>query len=124
MTELLQEKYTKEELLKLREAHFAPSLSVSYKSTNPLYIVKGEKQYLIDEKGTKYLDCRNNVSHVGHSHPEITKVVNEQLKVLNTNTRYLHHNVLEYAKQLTSKFSKNLNYVIFVNSGIYKLNVS
>lgn len=30
---------------------------------DPLKIVKAEKQYMYDEKGTRYLDCINNVAH-------------------------------------------------------------
>ena len=38
-----------------------PEYSTSY--TDHLHIVKGEKQYLFDPKGTRYLDCVNNVCH-------------------------------------------------------------
>ena len=30
---------------------------------DPLWIVRGEGQYLFDQKGIKYLDCVNNISH-------------------------------------------------------------
>ncbi|ETO32849.1 alanine-glyoxylate aminotransferase [Reticulomyxa filosa] len=107
----------KKKILNLRSSHLSPSLSVAYGDVNPLLIVKGDKQYLYDEKGTAYLDCVNNVCHVGHCHPTVVKATNEQLSKLNTNTRYLHPNIAMYAKKLTSTFPEPLKHVIFVNSG-------
>ena len=46
-----------------------PSLSLSYEE--PLHIVRGSGQYLFDERGRRYLDCVNNVAHVGHSEPRV-----------------------------------------------------
>jgi ethanolamine-phosphate phospho-lyase len=40
-----------------------------------------------------------------------------QLAVLNTNTRYLHPNLVLYAEKLLSKFPSKLCKVFFVNSG-------
>jgi len=74
-------------------------------------------QYLYDENGRRYLDIRNNVPQVGHSNPRIVKVLSQQAAVLNTNTRYLHENLVRYAKRLTSKLPKELNICFFVNSG-------
>ena len=41
----------------------------------------------------------------------------KQLGLLNTNTRYLHHNVVRYAKRLTQRLPKPLQVCYFVNSG-------
>ncbi len=46
--------------------------------------------YLYDSGGRAYLDCVNNVSHVGHGHPRVVEAVSRQMALLNTNTRYLH----------------------------------
>ncbi|CAD7956358.1 unnamed protein product [Amoebophrya sp. A120] len=117
----------KTHLFTLRQQFFAKKLSVSYANTNPLWIIRGEKQYLFDEKGTKYLDTRNNVAHVGHSHPRVVNAVCEQMKVLNTNTRYLHENMCRLAEKLlaysnanqeqTSNANPPFDKVFFVNSG-------
>ena len=48
------------------------------------------RQYLYDETGRAYLDVYNNVPHVGHCHPRVVRAAQEQLALLNTNTRYLH----------------------------------
>jgi 4-aminobutyrate aminotransferase-like enzyme len=74
-------------------------------------------QYLYDENGQQYLDMRNNVPHVGHSNPRIAKALSMQAFVLNTNTRYLHENLVKYARRLVSKFPPELSVCYFVNSG-------
>jgi 4-aminobutyrate aminotransferase-like enzyme len=45
------------------------------------------------------------------------EAVARQMAVLNTNTRYLHENVLEYAERLTSTLPEPLRVCYFVNSG-------
>jgi 4-aminobutyrate aminotransferase-like enzyme/Ser/Thr protein kinase RdoA (MazF antagonist) len=113
----LKTKITKShsEILSERQTFLGRSLSISYKS--PLHIVRGNGQYLIDSNGRKYLDTVNNVAHVGHEHPEVVRAGQEQMAVLNTNTRYLHENITEFAKELLSTFPKELCVVHFVNSG-------
>lgn len=39
------------------------SVTEIYFRDDPLKIVKGERQYLIDDLGNKYMDCINNVAH-------------------------------------------------------------
>ncbi|KFM69294.1 Alanine--glyoxylate aminotransferase 2-like 1, partial [Stegodyphus mimosarum] len=84
---------------------------------DPLKIVRGEGQYLYDENGKQYLDCINNVAHVGHSHPHVTQAAAEQMSLLCTNSRYLHDNMVLYAQRLISTFPPKLNVCFFVNSG-------
>jgi 4-aminobutyrate aminotransferase-like enzyme len=59
----------------------------------------------------------NNVPLVGHSHPRVVRAAQEQLALLNTNTRYLHDNVNRYAARLTQKLPGPLRICFFVNSG-------
>jgi 4-aminobutyrate aminotransferase-like enzyme len=59
----------------------------------------------------------NNVPLVGHSHPRVVRAAQEQLALLNTNTRYLHDNVLRYAERLTGLLPQPLRVCYFVNSG-------
>ena len=93
--------HSKEQTLTLRKKYLGPSLSLAY--NEHLKIVKGKGQYLYDENGREYLDCVNNISHVGHCHPAVIQVAHEQNQLLNTNTRYLHDNIIELAEKLTSK---------------------
>jgi len=97
-----------------RRAVLGPSLSLSYR--HPLEIVRGWRQYLYDQHGRAYLDVFNNVPLVGHSHPRVVEAVGRQLALLNTNTRYLHPNVLEYAERLTALMPAPLRVCYFLNS--------
>jgi hypothetical protein len=106
---------SKQEILAFRKTHIGRNLSVSY--DNPLKIVKGEAQYLFSEDGQVYVDGVNNVSHVGHCHPEVVRAGQRQMAVLNTNTRYLHDNIIEYAQRLLSTFPDPLSVCFFVCTG-------
>jgi 4-aminobutyrate aminotransferase-like enzyme len=101
-------------LLIARRRSLGGNLSVSY--NEPLKIVRGWKQYLYDETGREYLDVYNNVPLVGHSHPHVVEAVQKQIGVLNTNTRYLHDNIVLYAARLTAKLPPPLKICYFLNS--------
>ena len=103
------------ETLEKRRVLLGKNLSLSYE--RPLKIVRGWMQYLYDDTGRAYLDAYNNVPLVGHSHPRVVRAVAEQLSLLNTNTRYLHDNVIRYAERLTDKLPEPLRVCFFVNSG-------
>jgi len=104
-----------EEILALRRRHLGGSLSLSYR--RPLNIVRGEGQFLFDEAGRAYLDCVNNVCHVGHCHPRVVAAAQRQMATLNTNTRYLHDHIVEYARRLVSTMPDPLQVCFFVCSG-------
>lgn len=106
---------TPREVLSSRREHIGRSLSVSYR--RPLKIVRGYMQYLYDDEGRAFLDAVNNVPHVGHSHPRVVAASHRQMAVLNTNTRYLHDNLVDYAERLCAKLPDPLSVCFFVNSG-------
>ena len=99
----------------LRHEHLGKNLSLSY--DKPLYMLRAYKQNFYDHTGRRYLDTVNNVPHVGHQHPRVVKAAQSQAALLNTNTRYLHHNITSYAAQLLATFPDELSVVFFVNSG-------
>lgn len=103
------------QLLERRRRALNPALSLSYKQ--PLKIVRGHLHYLYDEQGQPFLDCVNNVAHVGHCHPRITAAAMRQIARLNTNTRYLHDTIIDYAEALTATLPEPLSVCFFVNSG-------
>jgi len=103
------------ETLEARRRLLGKNLSVAYR--NPVKIVRGEMQYLYDDEGRRYLDAYNNVAHVGHCHPRVVAAGVEQMRTLNTNTRYLHDLILQYAEQLTATLPEALSVCYFVNSG-------
>ncbi|MFG1684392.1 aminotransferase class III-fold pyridoxal phosphate-dependent enzyme [Nonomuraea sp. NPDC049269] len=106
---------SKSELARRRRANLAPVLSLSY--ADPLHIVAGEGAYLIDADGRRYLDLVNNVAHVGHGHPRVVSALAAQAELVNTNTRYLHGTIIEYARRLAATFPDPLSVVILTNSG-------
>ncbi|WP_026450219.1 aminotransferase class III-fold pyridoxal phosphate-dependent enzyme [Aequorivita capsosiphonis] len=102
-------------IINFRKEHLGKGLSLSY--DKPLHIVRGEGVYLIDIEGRKYLDTVNNVNHVGHQHPKVVSAGQKQMAVLNTNTRYLHEEIIAYAEALLKKLPPHLSVIHFVNSG-------
>ncbi|MBE7659994.1 aminotransferase class III-fold pyridoxal phosphate-dependent enzyme [Tenacibaculum finnmarkense] len=103
------------DLIKYRKQHLGKSLSLQYKT--PIKMVRGAGQYLIDQFGNKYLDTVNNVAHVGHENYNVVKAGQNQMSLINTNSRYLHENINELAKELIETLPPELNVLHFVNSG-------
>lgn len=98
-----------------RKAKLGRGLSISY--SKPLHMVRGYGQYLYDTSGRRFLDTVNNVAHVGHEHPRLVRLAQQQMAVLNTNTRYLHDNITAFADELLATFPPELCVCHFVNSG-------
>ncbi|WP_273567462.1 aminotransferase class III-fold pyridoxal phosphate-dependent enzyme [Maribacter halichondriae] len=110
-----KEHASNEALISYRKNHLGKSLSLQYRE--PIKMVRGQGAYLMDQNGRKYLDTVNNVAHVGHEHFEVVKAGQEQMALLNTNSRYLNENINLLAKKLLSTLPKELSVVHFVNSG-------
>ncbi|XP_061566349.1 ethanolamine-phosphate phospho-lyase [Cololabis saira] len=106
----------KSKTLDLRKKHIGPSCKIFF-SHDPIKIVRAKGQYMYDEKGQRYLDCVNNVAHVGHCHPDVVKAGAQQMEVLNTNSRFLHDNLVLYAQKLQATLPDKLSVCYFVNSG-------
>lgn len=104
-----------DEIVKVRRELLLPNLSISY--DKPIKFVRGDGVWLIDDGGRAYLDCFNNVCHIGHAHPAVVEAMAKQAATLNTNTRYLHDNIVAYAERLTATLPKELTVAGFVNSG-------
>ena len=60
-----------EEFIGKTPPHRGTQISLSYKE--PLTILRGEGAYLIDALGRRFVDCVNNVAHVGHCHPKVVE---------------------------------------------------
>lgn len=98
-----------------RADRIAPSLSVAY--SKPLTMVRGKGAWLYDQEGRGYLDMVNNVAHVGHCHPHVVAALTEQARLLNTNARYLHKTLLDYADRIVATMPPGLSSVIFTCTG-------
>jgi 4-aminobutyrate aminotransferase-like enzyme/Ser/Thr protein kinase RdoA (MazF antagonist) len=104
-----------EAALAARRERIGPNVRLSYR--RPVKVVRGFMQHLYDETGRGFLDVYNNVPLVGHSHPRVVRAVQEQIGVLNTNTRYLHDRIAAYAERLTRRLPEPLRVCYFLNSG-------
>lgn len=104
-----------DDLIRFRQEHLGKGLSLQYQE--PIKVVRGSGAYLIDQNGRFYLDTVNNVAHVGHEHYELVKAGQQQMALLNTNTRYLHENINQLTKELLKTLPDKLNVIHYVNSG-------
>jgi 4-aminobutyrate aminotransferase-like enzyme/Ser/Thr protein kinase RdoA (MazF antagonist) len=98
-----------------RRARLGSNLSLAY--ADPVKVHRGWMQYLVADDGTTLLDAYNNVPHVGHAHPRIVQAALDQLRAVNTNTRYLHDTIARFAERLTATLPDPLAVCYFVNSG-------
>ncbi len=105
----------KDSLLDSRHNHLSRSLSLQYSS--PLHIFRGIGPYLYADTGKRYLDLVNNVCHVGHNNPKVVRALRNQASLLNTNTRYLHQNILDYTARLTATLPDPLSVCFLVCTG-------
>jgi 4-aminobutyrate aminotransferase-like enzyme len=106
---------TDKSLLQRRARAMGPSYKLFYRQ--PVHLVKGEGVWLFDADGKRYLDCYNNVASVGHCHPQVVAALSEQAAKLNTHTRYLHENVVNYAERLGATLPGDLSVCMFVCTG-------
>jgi 4-aminobutyrate aminotransferase-like enzyme len=102
-------------LLSDRARLMGPNVSTFY--DDPVHIVRGEGVWLWDADGRKYLDCYNNVPHVGHCNPRVVEAICQQAATLNTHTRYLHEGILDYIECLTATMHASLNTAILTCTG-------
>ena len=102
-------------LLEQRALHVGKALRVGHGA--PLHITHGTAQYLHSADGTTYLDLVNNVTHVGHANPRVTKACAEQMGKLCTNTRYVYDILTEYLARLAKTLPEPLKVGFLVNSG-------
>lgn len=59
-------------LFRRRQSSLGPNVAThTYQDGQPLHIVRGEGCHLYNEEGEEFLDCVNNVAHVGHAHPKV-----------------------------------------------------
>ncbi|MGY8996844.1 MAG: aminotransferase class III-fold pyridoxal phosphate-dependent enzyme, partial [Alphaproteobacteria bacterium] len=106
---------TTAQFIERRERLLGPKLDLFY--DDPVHIVRGEGVWLFDADGRRYLDCYNNVPHVGHAHPKVVEAIASQAATLNTHTRYLHDGILDYVERLTATFGDRLSTALLTCTG-------
>jgi alanine-glyoxylate transaminase/(R)-3-amino-2-methylpropionate-pyruvate transaminase len=104
-----------------REKYYAASQRAFVPYKTPLIFAKGDRQYLWDETGKKYLDLlgMNVCVSVGHNHPTVTAAVREQIEQLQHCTTMFYHPVpAHFAEELAARMPKSHDWVVhFTNSG-------
>lgn len=103
------------QLISRRDNVLGPGYRLFYRE--PVTLVRGQGTYLYDLDGNEYLDAYNNVPCVGHGHPHVVEAVHTQMRALNTNTRYVQEQIIDYAERLLQKFPEQLNRVTFACTG-------
>jgi 4-aminobutyrate aminotransferase-like enzyme len=104
-----------EDQVQRRARLMGPNVPTFYRT--PLHLVRGEGVWLWDAAGKRYLDCYNNVPHVGHCHPRVVGAICRQAGILNTHTRYLHDLVLDYIERLTATLGHGISQAIMTCTG-------
>lgn len=85
---------------------------------NPILFVDGEGVYLIDDKGTRYLDLLSGigVNALGYGHPAIEAAIAEQSrKLIHISNLFFHEGQAELALRLTE--ASGMDRAFFSNSG-------
>lgn len=104
-----------ESMLERRARLMGPNVPTFYRT--PVHLVRGEGVWVWDAAGKRYLDCYNNVPHVGHCHPRVVQAICKQAGTLNTHTRYVHDGVLDYIERLTATFDHGISQAIMTCTG-------
>jgi alanine-glyoxylate transaminase / (R)-3-amino-2-methylpropionate-pyruvate transaminase len=104
-----------------RDRFYAASQRAFVPYRTPLIFSRGERQYLWDETGKKYIDLlgMNVCISVGHVHPTVTAAVEDQIRKLQHCTTMFYHPVpAHYAEELVARMPKGQDWVVhFTNSG-------
>lgn len=104
--------------VRAERAYVSPIYSHYYKE--PFFPVEGYKEFLYDHQGREYIDLIGGIScvNVGHSHPRITKIYQEQSqKLMNLSSHYLHEYQGLYAEKICQELGEGFDTVFFFNSG-------
>jgi len=111
-------KLKSEDIISKHQEYLFPSVTNYYKE--PLVIDRGEREYVYDPEGGKYLDFFGGILtvSVGHCNPKITAKITEQVnKLQHTSTLYPTENIVKLAEKLANITPGELKKCYFTNSG-------
>ena len=113
--------WSTEAIIRRRNTYYAASQRAFMPYKTPLIFSRGERQYLWDETGKKYIDLlgMNVCISVGHAHPAVNAAVREQMEQLQHCTTMFYHPVpAHFAEELAARMPKGHDWVVhFTNSG-------
>ena len=107
-----------EEALKLHNSHMFPFYKPYYKE--PFFAVRGQAQYLYNDKGQEFIDLAGGISvtNVGHSHPRLNAIFEDQAKkLMHISPIYMHEYHGEYCKELCESLGEGFEVAYLCNSG-------
>ncbi|MEN8212143.1 MAG: aminotransferase class III-fold pyridoxal phosphate-dependent enzyme, partial [Thermodesulfobacteriota bacterium] len=122
LSELIDEKQTKEELVELAARHICPNRIETFKMLGILSVMaKREGNYFWDMDGNKLFDVHINggTYNLGHRHPELIAALKEGLDHFDMGN---HHFVSTARTRLAEKLlatmpDNNMKYCVFTTSG-------
>jgi len=82
-----------------------------------LNITRAVKQYLYDSNNVEYLDCCNSSAHVGHCHPQVVGIGQQQMGKLVTAQGFVSENLRKYVMSLVASLPESLSVCFFTTSG-------
>jgi 4-aminobutyrate aminotransferase len=106
------------EIVRKHKEFLFPAVATYYQE--PVALVRGEGQYVWDDRGTRYLDCFGGVLtvSVGHANPQVNAAIIEQVKTLShTSTLYANRPQGDLAEKLHQITPGRLKKSFFTNSG-------
>ncbi|HEX8635768.1 MAG TPA: aspartate aminotransferase family protein [Pyrinomonadaceae bacterium] len=106
------------EIVRKHKEFLFPAVATYYQE--PVALVRGEGQYVWDDRGTRYLDCFGGVLtvSVGHANPQVNAAIIEQVKTLShTSTLYANKPQGDLAEKLHQITPGRLKKSFFTNSG-------
>ena len=113
--------WSTEGIVARRDTYYAASQRAFVPYRTPLIFSRGDRQYLWDEKGRKYIDLlgMNVCISVGHAHPAVTAAVLDQVQKLQHCTTMFYHPVpAHFAQELVARMPKGPDWVVhFTTSG-------
>ena len=113
--------WSKPAILGRRERFYAASQKSFMPYKSPMVFSRGERQYLWDEAGQKYIDLlgMNVCISVGHAHPVVNAAVQAQIGQLQHCTTMFSHPVpAQYAEELIARLPQGPDWVVhFTSSG-------
>ncbi|XP_029420477.1 alanine--glyoxylate aminotransferase 2, mitochondrial isoform X3 [Nannospalax galili] len=105
-------------ILEIHKQHLSPVRTAYFQK--PLLLHQGHMEWLFDSDGNRYLDFFSGIVtvSVGHCHPKVNAVAQEQMERLwHTSSIFFHPQMHEYAEKLSALLPEPLKVIFLVNSG-------
>jgi len=111
--------WKKDHIVSRREQYYSATQSAFVPYEEPIIFRRGERQYLWDESGRKYLDLlgMNLCISVGHNHPIVKKAIREQMdELMHCTTMFCHPAPSQYCEELAHTMPRGHDWVVHLTS--------